>query len=480
MKSLFNFTFGLFPKSALQFLFVTICIILTQPVFSQNTLSLGNKVWYDYNDNGILDAGEPGVSGMQVGLFLDNDQDGVADAGFTPLYTTTEANGRYSFTSLAPGKYFIKVFSWSSHYKTTVYGGAPDNDIDHDNNGYTQNPSNYEITGQTITLTEGSEPDGTGAINTNTNRTYDFGVWKDNGLGDFVWLDNDGDGIQDAGEPGIANVTVNLLDNVGGLLATTVTDVNGKYFFHDLPQYGSLFQLQFITPAGYAPTKSNEGADDEADSDPVNGKILNVSVPHGQWNHSFDAGFQSGSASTLPVRMNSFVAFLRNNKVDLNWMTDFEHNSNFFAVEKSTNGREFKDIAIVMAGSNTTGLSKYSFTDNDISASGILYYRLRIADKDGRTDYSDVKIIRLQANGNVEISVFPNPVTNQARITVPEQWFGKPVIFQVISSNGIIYKVVKRESSSQTEIFDFSDLSAGSYVIKLTCSNQTLQQVIIK
>ncbi|MBT8198105.1 MAG: hypothetical protein KJO84_06345, partial [Acidimicrobiia bacterium] len=50
-------------------------------------------------------------------------------------------------------------------------------------------------------------------------------------IGDFVWLDSNGDGVQDAGEPGIPGVTVTLS---GDADATAVTDANGLYGFADL------------------------------------------------------------------------------------------------------------------------------------------------------------------------------------------------------------------------------------------------------
>ncbi len=40
--------------------------------------------------------------------------------------------------------------------------------------------------------------------------TADFGYTRPGAIGDFVWYDADADGIQDVGEPGIANVTLDL------------------------------------------------------------------------------------------------------------------------------------------------------------------------------------------------------------------------------------------------------------------------------
>lgn len=80
-------------------------------------------------------------------------------------------------------------------------------------------------------------------------------------LGDFVWYDIDGNGIQDSGEPGIAGVTVTL---GGDASATTTTDANGAYLFTGLAA-GS-YTVTAGTPAGYTPSPSNQGSDPATDS----------------------------------------------------------------------------------------------------------------------------------------------------------------------------------------------------------------------
>ena len=64
--------------------------------------------------------------------------------------------------------------------------------------------------------------------------TWDMGIWKPSGLGDFVWEDYDHDGVQDCDEPGVNGVTVNLLDDVGNVISTTTTGPNGYYSFTQL------------------------------------------------------------------------------------------------------------------------------------------------------------------------------------------------------------------------------------------------------
>jgi SdrD B-like domain/Secretion system C-terminal sorting domain len=255
---------------------------------TSNSVSLGNLVYIDRNDNGLFEPalGDFGYDGATVRIYADNNDDGIAD-GAALATQTTSGGGLYNFTGLPAGKYFVQIENvpgWM--FKTTVNGGDPDNDIDNDNNGLTQNLATAIIKGGTITLSVGGEP---GA--SNSNSTYDFGIFKTNGLGDFVFLDADADGVQDPGETGIAGVTVNLRNTAGTLLETTTTDANGYYFFYDPAQYGTFnYNIEFITPAGYTASPSNQG-DDTKDSDPVGGTITNVSVPNGTWNHTFDAGF---------------------------------------------------------------------------------------------------------------------------------------------------------------------------------------------
>src|SRR5204862_533323 len=69
-----------------------------------------------------------------------------------------------------------------------------------------------------------------------TNNSYDIGLVRAAVIGNSVWLDENGDGHQDAGEAGIPNLTVELW-NAGHatLIVTTTTDANGNYLFTGVP-----------------------------------------------------------------------------------------------------------------------------------------------------------------------------------------------------------------------------------------------------
>ncbi|MFT3846739.1 MAG: SdrD B-like domain-containing protein [Lacibacter sp.] len=265
-----------------------------------STVAFGDQLYVDLNGNGIKDGSDWGYDGITIKLYADANEDGSPD-GAALATTLTSGGGYYNFANLAPGKYMVQVEnvpSWM--YLIPKNAGDPDNNIDNDNNGISQ--SGTTIKGSTITLTVGGEPGGS------YNSTYDLAVYKDNGLGDFVFLDANGNGIQETGETGIAGVTVRLKNSAGTVLATTTTDATGFYSFYDPVQYGTTsYKVEFVTPAGYSPSPSNQGSDDQKDSDPVSG-VVSVTVPVGTWNNTIDAGFVPKTLS-----LGNFVWNDRNN-----------------------------------------------------------------------------------------------------------------------------------------------------------------------
>jgi fimbrial isopeptide formation D2 family protein/uncharacterized repeat protein (TIGR01451 family) len=117
-------------------------------------------------------------------------------------------------------------------------------------------------------------------------------------LGDFVWIDADGNGIQDAGETGVNGVTVHLLDAGGNVIASTSTANGasgdpGYYRFAELPP--GTYSVQFVLPGGFA--FAPQDADGQgvhgpvnSDADPLTGQTPAVTLVAGQSNLDLDAG----------------------------------------------------------------------------------------------------------------------------------------------------------------------------------------------
>ncbi len=126
-------------------------------------------------------------------------------------------------------------------------------------------------------------------------------------LGDFVWSDTNGNGIQNGNEPGINDVTVKLLRDLDGdgdiegdeIVATTETGDNpdtpeveaGYYDFRGLTP-GFEYQVMFVPPEGFEFTTPNagNGTNDSDVVDPINGTTDTVVLEDGEYNRNVDAG----------------------------------------------------------------------------------------------------------------------------------------------------------------------------------------------
>lgn len=269
--------------------------------------TLGNLVWYDANKNGIADNGEAGVPGVTVYLYADANTDGLPD-GPAISSTTTDANGNYLFTGLGNGNYIasIKLPSGYSVAPTTSTSLTPTNNTNNDNNGVSQ--AGMIVYSKTLTLVAGANPINDGDADANTNLTLDFGLVPVN-LGDYVWMDNNADGKQDATEPGVSGVTVTLYrngaDGVPGtaddvLVGTTVTDAYGYYEFNYLPATDQTdattiaqtsYNVRFTPPANYTFTTQTNTADvqDNTGSD-ANALGISHTVNLTKSNMTIDAG----------------------------------------------------------------------------------------------------------------------------------------------------------------------------------------------
>ena len=134
------------------------------------------------------------------------------------------------------------------------------------------------------------------------NTTLDAGVYTPASLGDFLWNDSNGNGVQDSGELGVPDQTVTLIgggadgliNGIGDTTSTTTTAGDGSYSFTGLTP--GEYQVQFSKPTGTVFTGKDQGGNDALDSD-VNASGLSqiVTLVSGKNNTSVDAGLISDS-----------------------------------------------------------------------------------------------------------------------------------------------------------------------------------------
>jgi Peptidase family C25/SdrD B-like domain/GEVED domain len=180
------------------------------------------NIWWDVNANALQGAGETGLAGFTVQRWSDTTGDTIPDS--LQATTTTDANGNYSFQGLTAGSYVIVVVpptlltkSWVETVESTGGTGNLNNQIP-------------------VTVAAG-------AISGSHNFGYTQSDTAD--IGDSLYYDFDGDGVQDATEAGIPNITVWLYqdvdrdgtidDGVDELIATTTSNGTGNYLFQNYP-----------------------------------------------------------------------------------------------------------------------------------------------------------------------------------------------------------------------------------------------------
>ena len=91
------------------------------------------------------------------------------------------------------------------------------------------------------------------------------GQVDENCVGDRVWLDRNGNGVQDAGEVGLGGATMILRTSSGAVVAVAVSAATGDYWFSGVPA-GSYY-VEVIPPFMYVLTVANAGGNDSLDSD---------------------------------------------------------------------------------------------------------------------------------------------------------------------------------------------------------------------
>lgn len=187
--------------------------------------------------------------------------------------------------------------------------------------------------------------------------------------------------------------------------------------------------------------------------------------------------------ATLPVKLNYFTAQLNTNSVDLKWATSTEVNFSHFVIERSYNGTNFEEVATIFGFGNSTDLINYQYSDKAYATGKtVIYYRLRQVDIDAKSEYSATRMIRIGNNDNPSLSIltYPNPVSNELRVTIPENWQNKVVLYELFNMSGQVTGKIINAASGQTEVMNVSNLQSGIYILRATCEGKSAQQKIVK
>jgi hypothetical protein len=179
--------------------------------------------------------------------------------------------------------------------------------------------------------------------------------------------------------------------------------------------------------------------------------------------------YTGSTTVALPIILTNFTTILNGNNVLLNWQVESDITTNFFEIEKSTDGSTFETISKII-GSNLSIARKYSYVDTKPNKLSTVYYRLKMVDNDGSVTYSKIEKISLTRNTNYVSNVYPNPVKKGQTINV-EVVSDKEQIasFIIFNTQG---KIVSAKEKAITQGHNNISLKLGNF---LTDDNYHLQ-----
>ncbi len=189
--------------------------------------------------------------------------------------------------------------------------------------------------------------------------------------------------------------------------------------------------------------------------------------------------------NTYPLQvslMNLYCKADKDNNVNLYWSTASENNCAYFIVERTVDGKNFKQIGKVNAVGNSTVKQNYSFQDVTAASAGYnkVMYRLRQVDANNRYGYSPLVQASLTSTG-VSNMVNPCLVGNTLYIRFMAGDASTADI-QILNSNGQKISEIKQQTAEGLNIAtqDFSSMPSGIYIVRVSYNNETLINRFVK
>lgn len=274
----------------------------------------------------------------------------------------------------------------------------------------------------------------------------------------------------------------NFSENLGMLRGTTVLVVERRLTIYDTDtifykmwnMQQRPYQLEFITSNLDHPGLTGFLEDSYLNTSTtvsLNGKTnLNFSVtsdPSSKATNRFRLVFKSVSAGALPLTFLSLKAARNNKDILLNWATANESNLLNYHVQRSADGTAFTSISNIEA--HNLSQNQYNWADAT-PYTGINYYRISVAEKDGKIAYSPIVTI-LNDRVAPGLTIYPNPIINgEIHLRVTNQPAGDYNIRLMNHFGQVVFEQkIKHDGSNKNyEIHPGRNIAAGIYQVEMS------------
>jgi Secretion system C-terminal sorting domain len=184
---------------------------------------------------------------------------------------------------------------------------------------------------------------------------------------------------------------------------------------------------------------------------------------------SLTQGFQTtvSASNPLPLDFLSFIAKLINSRTQLGWITTHEINTDYFVVERSTDGQSFNPIATIAAlnPANSSSDNIYQATDS-LPLPGVDYYRLKEVDQNGQATYSP--IVSVKVSNGLSCMIYPNPVIDNVYISINSNAAAQATIaIYDLRGQLITGKAIDLAPGQNQFELNITDKPKGIYLIKI-------------
>lgn len=186
--------------------------------------------------------------------------------------------------------------------------------------------------------------------------------------------------------------------------------------------------------------------------------------------------------ASAEIELVGFSAKMESNQVVLNWSAKNEKAFSHFTIERSVNGKEFRDVTLYFTEGEFGPRSIYSYKDKTLPTNQTtLFYRLRLNNIDGSFQYSETKIVK--ADDNMEklvLAVYPNPVQNRVFVGLPVDWNLTDVVLDLYNGHGQLIRTTNEKRASVSLSLELDELPIGWYLLKASSGTKSISARIVK
>ena len=243
--------------------------------------------------------------------------------------------------------------------------------------------------------------------------------------------------------PNPSSVIVKITSSTSTILSTTLTKTNNNFSLdavtYDFIATASTLTFSFTAGSNIGTSTRGVIIDDLTISQPI----------------------------VLSAEMAAFEAEKNKEGVLLKWTTASEVKNDYFAIEKSRDGKQWLEIAKVNGAGYSIKMTDYNVQDNKPS-DGLSYYRLKQVDFDGQETYSD--IVSIEFDYADIFSVFPNPAYNNQELVIDSKILVNDLRVKIIDHKGVLIQ----NSLPILGSISLQDIPPGSYLLSLYSDTEQL------